>query len=124
MAARRFPPPWSIVEHPESFAITGAAGQALAFVYFEDEPGHRSGWIDGTPPRSRLGGFSRLVGWAGSKIMLTCIMYCRVVTRPCLTSSKLQRRSLAPSLTRACFLSSSSIWTTWMTRRFSSSSRS
>jgi hypothetical protein len=29
MQSRRFPPPWSIVEHPESFAITDAAGQAL-----------------------------------------------------------------------------------------------
>jgi hypothetical protein len=38
---RRFPPPWSIVEHPESFAITDAAGQALAYVYFEDESGRR-----------------------------------------------------------------------------------
>jgi Rrf2 family iron-sulfur cluster assembly transcriptional regulator len=39
--SRRFPPPWSIVEHPESFAITDAAGQALAYVYFEDEAGRR-----------------------------------------------------------------------------------
>jgi hypothetical protein len=35
------PPPWSIVERPESFAITDATGQALAYVYFEDEPGRR-----------------------------------------------------------------------------------
>jgi hypothetical protein len=41
MAARRFPPPWSIVERPESFAITDATGQALAYVYFKDEPGRR-----------------------------------------------------------------------------------
>jgi hypothetical protein len=39
--SRRFPPPWSVTEHPESFAITDAAGQALAYVYFEDEPGRR-----------------------------------------------------------------------------------
>jgi len=31
------PPPWSIEEHPESFAIVDATGQALAFLYFEDE---------------------------------------------------------------------------------------
>jgi hypothetical protein len=41
MQSRRFPPPWSIVEHLESFAITDATGQALAYVYFEDEPGRR-----------------------------------------------------------------------------------
>jgi hypothetical protein len=41
MPRRRFPPPWSLVEHSESFAITDANGQALAYVYFEDETGRR-----------------------------------------------------------------------------------
>jgi hypothetical protein len=41
MSGSRFPPPWSIVEHPESFAITDARGQLLAYVYFEHEPGRR-----------------------------------------------------------------------------------
>jgi hypothetical protein len=40
-AARRFPPPWSIVENPESFVTTDATGQALVYLYFEDEPGRR-----------------------------------------------------------------------------------
>jgi hypothetical protein len=35
---RRFPPPWSIEEHTESFIVKDATGQALAFLYFEDEP--------------------------------------------------------------------------------------
>ena len=39
--ARRFPPPWSIEEHRESFAIIDANGQALAYVYHEDEAGRR-----------------------------------------------------------------------------------
>jgi hypothetical protein len=30
---RRFPPPWTLVERR---AITDASGQALAYVYFED----------------------------------------------------------------------------------------
>lgn len=38
-APRRFSPPWSIEEHTESFATLDAAGQALAYVYFEDETG-------------------------------------------------------------------------------------
>jgi hypothetical protein len=32
---RRFPPPWTVEE-------TAHNGQALAFVYFEDEPGRRA----------------------------------------------------------------------------------
>jgi hypothetical protein len=35
---RRFPLPWSPEELTESFVIKDAAGQALAYVYFEDEP--------------------------------------------------------------------------------------
>jgi hypothetical protein len=38
MPPRRFPPPWSIDEHPESFIVKDAGGQPLAYVYFEDEP--------------------------------------------------------------------------------------
>ena len=35
---RRFPPPWSIEEHQESFILKDATGQQLAYLYFEDEP--------------------------------------------------------------------------------------
>jgi K+/H+ antiporter YhaU regulatory subunit KhtT len=35
---RRFPPPWSIEEGTESFTVKDATGQALAYLYFEDEP--------------------------------------------------------------------------------------
>jgi hypothetical protein len=37
---RRFPPPWSVEEHTsgESFIIRDANGQALCYLYFEDEP--------------------------------------------------------------------------------------
>jgi K+/H+ antiporter YhaU regulatory subunit KhtT len=39
MTDRRFPPPWKVEEHPggESYIIRDAKGQALAYVYFEDE---------------------------------------------------------------------------------------
>jgi len=43
MAARRFPPPWSVEELNDAcFVVTDSAGQKLAYVYFEDEPGRRS----------------------------------------------------------------------------------
>jgi hypothetical protein len=46
MAERRFPAPWS-VDDPDlklgqdCFIIRDANGQALAYVYFEEEPGRR-----------------------------------------------------------------------------------
>ena len=42
-APRRFPPPWSIEDYNDAcFIVKDADGQALAHVYFEDEPGRRS----------------------------------------------------------------------------------
>ena len=35
---RRFPPPWAIVENRESYVVVDGTGQALAYLYFEDEP--------------------------------------------------------------------------------------
>jgi len=42
MPARRFPPPWSAEEQAACFVVRDSGGQALAYVYFEDEPGRRS----------------------------------------------------------------------------------
>jgi hypothetical protein len=41
-SARRFPPPWSVDEQEACFIVRDANGQALAYVYFEDEPGRHS----------------------------------------------------------------------------------
>jgi hypothetical protein len=47
MTERRVPPPWS-VDDPETklgqecFIVRDANGHALAYVYFEDEPGRRA----------------------------------------------------------------------------------
>jgi hypothetical protein len=38
-AARRFPPPWTLDEANDAcFIVRDHNGQALAYVYFEDEP--------------------------------------------------------------------------------------
>ena len=43
MTARRFPPPWSIDELNDAcFVVMDSAGQKLAYVYYEEEPGRRS----------------------------------------------------------------------------------
>jgi hypothetical protein len=43
MTSRRFPPPWTIDEYNDAcFIVKDADGQALAYVYFEDEPRRRS----------------------------------------------------------------------------------
>ena len=39
---RRFPPPWSAEEPEACFIVRDANGQALAYVYFEDEPGRHA----------------------------------------------------------------------------------
>ena len=39
LTPRRFPPPWSAEVTLNSFIVRDANGQALACVYFEDEPG-------------------------------------------------------------------------------------
>jgi hypothetical protein len=39
---RRFPPPWSVEETAPCFIVRDANGQALAYVYCEDEPGRRA----------------------------------------------------------------------------------
>jgi len=39
---RRFPPPWSAEELDACFVVRDHNEQALAYVYFEEEPGRRS----------------------------------------------------------------------------------
>ncbi len=41
-SSRRFPPPWSVEESAACFIVRDHHGQALAYVYFEDEPGRQS----------------------------------------------------------------------------------
>jgi endo-1,4-beta-D-glucanase Y len=42
MTDRRFPPPWSIEETAACYIVRDSDGQALAYVYYEEQPGRRS----------------------------------------------------------------------------------
>ena len=42
ITSRRFPPPWTVEEIDACFIVRDANGQALAYVYFEEEPGRRA----------------------------------------------------------------------------------
>jgi hypothetical protein len=42
MTGRQFTPPWSVQELEACFIVKDGAGQKLAFVYFEEEPGRRT----------------------------------------------------------------------------------
>jgi len=40
---RRFPPPWIVEDHNDAcFIVKDQNGHALAYVYYEEEPGRRS----------------------------------------------------------------------------------
>jgi hypothetical protein len=38
VGGRRFPPPWSVGEQPACFVVRDHNRQALAYVYYEDDP--------------------------------------------------------------------------------------
>jgi hypothetical protein len=40
--ARRFPPPWTSEENETCFIVRDRTGRALAYVYYEEEPGRRT----------------------------------------------------------------------------------
>jgi hypothetical protein len=53
----RFPPPWSVEELDACLVVKDGAGQKLAYVYFEEEPGRRSAAkLLTKSPKTRRGG--------------------------------------------------------------------
>ena len=42
-SGRRFPPPWTVEDKNDAcFIVRDGNGQAVAYVYYEEEPGRRS----------------------------------------------------------------------------------
>jgi hypothetical protein len=42
MPDRRFPPPWEIEDNGACFIVRDHSGQALAHLYYENQPGRRA----------------------------------------------------------------------------------
>lgn len=61
---RRFPPPWSVVELAEAFAVLDANGQRLAYVYFSEDAarGTLTGHLSRDEARRIAAGIARLPG--------------------------------------------------------------
>jgi hypothetical protein len=67
-SARRFPPPWTLEENNNAcFIVTDATGQALAYFYFEEEPGRRSAakLLTRDEARRMAANFAKLPGLLG-----------------------------------------------------------
>jgi hypothetical protein len=42
MTARSFPPPWRVEDNGACFIVRDRNAQALAYIYYEEEPGRRA----------------------------------------------------------------------------------
>jgi len=64
---RRFPPPWTIVELAEAFAVVDAHGQRLAYTYFADDAsrGTLQGHLSRDEARRIAAGIARLTELMG-----------------------------------------------------------
>jgi hypothetical protein len=62
MTARRFPPPWTVVEHAESFWVRDASGQTVGWFYFRDNPetARHAGVLERDEARRMAVNFARL----------------------------------------------------------------
>jgi hypothetical protein len=65
---RHFPPPWDIEDNGACFIVRDRNGQALAYVYYEEEAGRRSaaGLLTRDEARRIAGNIAKLPGLLGS----------------------------------------------------------
>ena len=62
LMSRRFPPPWSVVELAEAYAVIDAGGQRMAYVYFAEDAsrGTLTGHLSRDEARRVAAGIARL----------------------------------------------------------------
>jgi hypothetical protein len=62
MTSRRFPPPWTVVEHAESFWVQDAGGQTVGWFYFRhnEETARQSKVLTRDEARRMAVNFARL----------------------------------------------------------------
>jgi hypothetical protein len=67
MTGRRFPPPWRVVEHPESFWVQDASGQTVGWFYFRhnEETARQAKALTRDEARRMAANFSRLLDLLG-----------------------------------------------------------
>jgi hypothetical protein len=81
MPEHRFPPPWSVEETEACFIVRDASGQALAYVYFEDEPGRRAAVKLLTRDEARRIA-PKAAGAAAQALRTRAALSCRSTVRP------------------------------------------
>jgi hypothetical protein len=62
MTPRRFPPPWTVIEHAESLWVQDASGQTVGWFYFRDNPetARHAGVLERDEARRMAVNFARL----------------------------------------------------------------
>jgi hypothetical protein len=84
---RSFPPPWTVDETDACFIVRDRALQALAYVYFEEEPGRRAAANlltrepTLTDPRRRTPTFNPMCKIAQFPPFLRCSFSCLICDR-------------------------------------------
>jgi hypothetical protein len=70
MTGRRFPPPWRVVEHAESFWVQDAGGQTVGWFYFRNHPetARHSGVLERDEARRMAVNFARLPELLGKAV--------------------------------------------------------
>jgi hypothetical protein len=71
----RFPPPWSVEGTNACYIVRDHNGQALAYVYFEEEPGRRDALADPRRGAAHRGEHREVAGTARQGPMSSLVLH-------------------------------------------------